>query len=280
MSKQFVSYRRVSTDEQEESGLGLTAQKKTINSWITGNNGTLIKDFVETASGGKDDRPVLKQAVELAKEHRAKLIVAKQDRLSRGLGLIIQLRKDGVSFVDVSNPAGGEFLQDILGAVAAEERRKIGERTKDALDVIRASTDKKARRKNKKLNQALKKMEAHIKAKRWGQAKRIAKTLRDKHDIKLLGNKHPAIAEAQDKRLAGLKRVNREGKTKTITKAQVFAESLRPLLASHVSDGKNINDLVDVLNNTGIKTRENGHQWHRTQVVRLLKRLELKTVKK
>ena len=62
----FVSYLRVSTDQQGRSGLGSEAQRKTVADFLK---------FVETESGAKEDRPKLADALALARAHGAKLVI-------------------------------------------------------------------------------------------------------------------------------------------------------------------------------------------------------------
>jgi DNA invertase Pin-like site-specific DNA recombinase len=45
MKKQYVSYYRVSTTQQEKSGLGLDGQKSMVDNFISSNNGMLIKSL-------------------------------------------------------------------------------------------------------------------------------------------------------------------------------------------------------------------------------------------
>ena len=58
--KQFVTYRRVSTQEQGRSGLGLDAQTRDINSYLEHSSGEpheIIGEFVDILSGTDDSRP-------------------------------------------------------------------------------------------------------------------------------------------------------------------------------------------------------------------------------
>ena len=78
----FVAYYRVSTDRQGRSGLGLEAQREAVRSYLNGGDWQLIGEFTETESGRKDERPALEQALALCRKRRAKLVIAKLDRLS------------------------------------------------------------------------------------------------------------------------------------------------------------------------------------------------------
>src|SRR5262249_2047279 len=67
------------------------------------------------------------------RKHKAKLIIAKLDRLSRNLAFIATLMDSGVEFVAVDNPHANKLTIHILAAVAQHEREAISERTKAAL---------------------------------------------------------------------------------------------------------------------------------------------------
>lgn len=134
----YVSYRRVSTDRQGRSGLGLEAQQKVVLDFLKNSQGILLAEFTEIESGRRRDRPQLRAALELCRRSRASLIIAKLDRLARNVAFISALLESKVSFVAVDMPeADRTFLQ--MAAVFAEwEARKISERTIAALAVAKA----------------------------------------------------------------------------------------------------------------------------------------------
>jgi DNA invertase Pin-like site-specific DNA recombinase len=53
MEGRFISYLRVSTERQGNSGLGLEAQRQAIEDYLNGGHWALIKEFVEIESGKK-----------------------------------------------------------------------------------------------------------------------------------------------------------------------------------------------------------------------------------
>ena len=53
----FVSYLRVSTKRQGESGLGLEAQRAAVETWLNGGRWQLVEEFVEVESGKRADMP-------------------------------------------------------------------------------------------------------------------------------------------------------------------------------------------------------------------------------
>ena len=81
--KAFVAYYRVSTDKQGASGLGLEAQRSAVLDFINGGAANLIAEFTETESGKRNDRPELAEAIKLCRKEKAKLVIAKLDRLAR-----------------------------------------------------------------------------------------------------------------------------------------------------------------------------------------------------
>ena len=84
----FVAYFRVSTDRQGKSGLGLEAQRETVMNYLNGGNWSLVGEFTEIESGKRSDRPELEKALAACKKQKAKLVIAKLDRLSRNLAFI------------------------------------------------------------------------------------------------------------------------------------------------------------------------------------------------
>jgi DNA invertase Pin-like site-specific DNA recombinase len=129
----FVSYLRVSTARQGRSGLGLEAQRKAVEDYLNGGNWQLVKEFKETESGKKADRPELAKAFQLCRLTGAKLVIAKLDRLSRDVHFLSGLEKAGIEFVAVDNPHATKLTIHILAAVAQHEREMTSERTKAAL---------------------------------------------------------------------------------------------------------------------------------------------------
>ena len=134
----FVAYYRVSTDRQGKSGLGLDAQKKAVADYLNGGPWMLIGEFTEIESGKRSDRPELEKALEACRRQKAKLVIAKLDRLSRNLAFIAVLMESSVEFVAVDNPHANKLTVHILAAVAQHEREMISERTRAALQAAKA----------------------------------------------------------------------------------------------------------------------------------------------
>jgi DNA invertase Pin-like site-specific DNA recombinase len=127
----FVSYYRVSTDKQGRSGLGLDAQRAAVADRLNGGRWQMVGEFIEVES------PQLDAAIAACKKHKAKLIVAKLDRLSRNVAFLLKLIDAGVEvlFADLPelNGAMGKFVLITMANVAELEAGLISERTKAAL---------------------------------------------------------------------------------------------------------------------------------------------------
>jgi DNA invertase Pin-like site-specific DNA recombinase len=76
-------------------------------------------------------------ALALCRKHKAKLVIAKLDRLSQNLAFIATMMDSGAEFVAVDNPHANKLTLHILAAVAQHEREMIAERTKAALQVAK-----------------------------------------------------------------------------------------------------------------------------------------------
>ena len=137
-ARRFVAYYRVSTDRQGQSGLGLEAQRKAVADYLNGGAWELVSEFTEIESGKKSDRPELTLAIEACRKHKARLVIAKLDRLSRNLAFIATLMELGVEFVAADMPFANKLTIHILAAVAEHEREAISERTKAALAAAKA----------------------------------------------------------------------------------------------------------------------------------------------
>lgn len=136
-SGKFIAYYRVSTKKQGRSGLGLEAQRASVQQYLNGGNWQIVEEFTEVESGRNPNRPVLEQALAAARLHRATLVVAKVDRLTRSVAFLSRLLESGVDlrFVDLPQIEGptGRFLLQQLAAVAELEAGLISNRIKGAL---------------------------------------------------------------------------------------------------------------------------------------------------
>jgi DNA invertase Pin-like site-specific DNA recombinase len=165
----FVAYYRVSTEKQgdaeapdkgpdaeakdagdkpekkeKERGLGMDAQVEAVERYISGRGGVLIQSFREIESGRKTDRTQLNEALRHCRLHRAVLIVAKLDRLSRNSEFLLKVVREsgerGVVFCDLPDiPEGevGKMFITMMAGIAAVEAEAISKRTKAALAALK-----------------------------------------------------------------------------------------------------------------------------------------------
>jgi hypothetical protein len=75
----------VSTDRQGRSGLGLEAQRAAVGRYLAGIGGILLAEHTEVETGRRNDRPELQKALAACRKHKARLVIAKLDRLSRNV---------------------------------------------------------------------------------------------------------------------------------------------------------------------------------------------------
>jgi DNA invertase Pin-like site-specific DNA recombinase len=135
---QIISYLRVSTARQGASGLGLEAQRAAVQSYARSGNHGIVAEYVEVESGRKADRPQLVAALAACRLHRATLVIAKLDRLSRNVAFIANLMEGGVEFVACDMPHANRLTLHLLAAIAEHEREMISQRTKAALAAAKA----------------------------------------------------------------------------------------------------------------------------------------------
>jgi len=146
-----VSYRRVSSNEQVDSGLGLSAQTAAIERAAIAAEWDLVADFVDEGISGAiapKKRPALAQALELVETGAADvLVVASLDRVSRSVSdlcdLLDQSAKQGWDFVAINlgvdtRTVMGRGMVQMAGVFAEIERGLIGERTKSAMAISKA----------------------------------------------------------------------------------------------------------------------------------------------
>jgi len=132
-----VAYYRVSTDKQGSSGLGEAAQRDTVARYAAQHGVEVIAEYVDVMSGKGANalrkRPNLAAAISRAKTEKARLIIAKVDRLARNVHFISGLMEQGLDFVVAEQPDADPFRLHLEAAFAEEEGRRISKRTKDAL---------------------------------------------------------------------------------------------------------------------------------------------------
>jgi DNA invertase Pin-like site-specific DNA recombinase len=145
-----IGYVRVSTDEQSDSGLGLRAQRAAIRAEAARHGWTLVEIFEDVASGKTlRRRPGLEAAFAAVASGQADgLIVSKLDRLSRSVRdfseILARFQRNGWALVvmdlgiDTSTIMGAAMAQ-MVSVFSELERKRIAERTREALAVKKAS---------------------------------------------------------------------------------------------------------------------------------------------
>jgi len=141
--KQFIKYYRVSTRSQANSGLGLSAQQRDIDLYLSTYAETpweVIADFTDVQSGKDDNRPELQKAMALAEETGATILIAKLDRISRRVSFISAImERKKLNLTVATMPNADKFQLHIYAALAEQEREFISLRTKQALAPLKGT---------------------------------------------------------------------------------------------------------------------------------------------
>lgn len=139
---EYITYLRVSTQEQRHSGLGIEAQRQLVNDHIQQYEGTLIQEFIDYESGRKisnDDRPSLHLALHMLHNYpKAKLLIARTDRIARDLHFISGLLKDKVPLIVAGHENMSKLEWHMHAMIAEHEADLISQRTKQALAQAKA----------------------------------------------------------------------------------------------------------------------------------------------
>lgn len=234
-----ISYKRVSTKSQGDSGLGMEAQESYIQQAIKSNGWELVAEFEDPAvSGGMrpEDRPGLAAAIKLAKQTGAAILAAKVDRFSRDVEDMARLIKL-VNIKVATMPTADKFQLHLYASLAEQERDFIKSRTREALASLQARADA-------------------------GEPEAIAKIERRRAPI----NRNRTAAAQQ------------RGALTTATKARDFANRMRPLLIEIKHDnGGVMPSLVELaarLTCKGVKTAAGADNWNPTMIKRVLARMK------
>lgn len=231
-----VTYKRVSTEKQGKSGLGLEAQQEYINTVVASHDLEVVGTFTDSGISGSlapMERDGLKEALALCKATGAWLLVAKLDRLSRDVEHIAGLIK--IVCIKVATMMQADTFQlHLFAALAEQEKAFIQSRTKAALASLKARAVA-------------------------GDAVAIEKVQKWKDNAAVnneIGkNRKASLAVRQ-------------------AKASVFASSVEDnILAAQQRGLKTLLSIAEHLNSKGITTIR-GAQWTSIAVSRILKKME------
>jgi len=136
-----VIYKRVSTEKQGRSGLGLEAQEALIASYLATTGAVRLSSYQEAESGKKrvSKRPELSKALAECKAMKATLLVAALSRMGRNRAEILTLiDESGVKVAFADEPHASNLSIGIKAVVADDEGKAISYRTKAALAAAKA----------------------------------------------------------------------------------------------------------------------------------------------
>lgn len=150
--KKYVGQIRVSTRQQGVSGLGLEAQRQAIEEYVASVGGELVAIITEVESGGNRERisafskptldvmlkkrPKLVEAIKLAQQNDAILVVKEASRLTRHT-LVMDYLLASVKFVCADTPHESEANIRLQTHFNEMELVKISQRTKAALQILK-----------------------------------------------------------------------------------------------------------------------------------------------
>lgn len=147
-----IAYVRVSTEEQEQSGLGLEAQREKIETYCRLKDLALVEIVEDAISAKSLNRPGIEKVLHMVRKKEVDgIVVYKFDRMFRStidaLNIANEFNKLAIAFhsitesIDTTTPHG-EFFYTVIAAFAQLERKSISERTRDALRAKRKRGEK------------------------------------------------------------------------------------------------------------------------------------------
>ena len=138
----FVAYYRLSAYRGGRTGVGRDAQRKAVKDYLNGGLWELVAEFTEIEPRQRIKRPELVKALTVCRKLRARLVIAKLNRLSRSVAFMVKLIDSDVDFIAVDKPHVNRLTIHELARVGRDAREVISERTKAALVAVKASGKK------------------------------------------------------------------------------------------------------------------------------------------
>jgi DNA invertase Pin-like site-specific DNA recombinase len=146
---QVYGYTQVSLREQAAEGVSLAAQQAKIEAYAVVKDWTVVEVIRDEGASAKSlQRPGLARLLALVKAGGADVVVvSKLDRLTRSVSdldkLMKLLARKHVALVSLqesldATTATGRLMMNLLASVSQWEREVIGERTRDAMQHLKA----------------------------------------------------------------------------------------------------------------------------------------------
>lgn len=212
--------------------MGLEAQKQIVEGYAERTGQKILSFYTEVESGRCKTRPELERALAHVRAARAKLVVAKLDRLARDAVFLLGLVDSDVPviFCDLpevctGDPIVGRLTLTVLAAIAEFEGRRIGQRIKEAAAVRRERGDPMG----------------------WMCTK---------------AKRNPLTGQQQRKGTVAARAVNQK-------KFLAFREMVRPVALGLKSEGRSYSEVAEEMNKRGYKTRR-GNPWTLQAVFQLV----------
>lgn len=259
MCERFIGLTRCSSEQQGQSGLGLSAGRYDLDQYVAQHGGEIIQVLTEVESGMHDDmmdRPTLLKAIALCKRHRAALLVANVDRLSRSTCVHADIRRSKIKVRFADDPTADQFVVDIKVAVAAKAGRDISKNTSRSLQTY--------------------KREKRV-------SKRLMEILNERHQGNIPQEAIDAVAGKLGAHLVG-SHLTKKGRTKGRIKANLNQRKeavdaysdLTPDIVTWKNEGHSLRAIAEKLNERGETTR-NGSKFTQVQVKQILNRAGIST---
>lgn len=139
MEKPCVIYLRKSQDRKGQK-YSIEAQRTEIEKFAKNNDFIIIQEYIEVASGAKDERPSLLECTAYASEQNIPIIVLRVDRISRKNSHLAKLMENPkITFIIAElGISATPFQISLFGLLATEERALLSRRTKEGIQRARA----------------------------------------------------------------------------------------------------------------------------------------------